>query len=135
MINTLKSDSKPIRTQPDIVYVRQIVREWALALKFSIVEQTKLITAASELARNTLEYGKGGDLKLEQVTDGIRQGLRLTFSDEGPGIADLSLALTDGWTSGGGLGMGLTGAKRLVNEFDIQSESGKGTTVTIVKWK
>lgn len=135
MINSLKSDKKPIRTQADIVYVRQVVREWAISLKFSIVEQTKLITAASELARNTLEYGKGGDVILDHVTDGIRQGLKLVFTDEGPGIPDLSLALTDGWTSGGGLGMGLTGAKRLVNEFNIQSEPGKGTTVTILKWK
>jgi len=135
MTNTLKSDVKPIRTQADIVYVRQVVREWAIALKFSIVEQTKLITAASELARNTLEYGKGGEMKLEQITNGIRQGLRLIFIDEGPGIPDIDLALTDGWTSGGGLGMGLTGAKRLVNEFNIQSEVNKGTTVTIVKWK
>lgn len=135
MIKTLRTEQKPIRSQADIVYVRQIVREWALALKFSIVEQTKLITAASELARNTLEYGKGGDMHMEQVSDGLRNGIKLVFKDEGPGIKDLSLALTDGWTSGGGLGMGLTGAKRLVNDFDIQSEPGKGTTVTIVKWK
>lgn len=135
MIQTQKTETKPIRSQADIVYVRQAVRDWAQTLKFSIVEQTKLITAASELARNTFEYGQGGDMKMETLDDGVRKGLRLTFIDQGPGIPDLKLALTDGWTSGGGLGMGLTGARRLVNEFDIQSEPGKGTTVTITKWK
>ena len=135
MLQTTKTEIKPIRSQADIVYVRQAVRDWALALRFSIVEQTKIITAASELARNTFEYGKGGDMRMEMVQDGMRQGLRLTFIDHGPGIPDLSLALTDGWTSGGGLGMGLTGARRLVNDFDIQSQPGEGTTVTITKWK
>lgn len=135
MIQVQKTDTKPIRSQADIVYVRQAVRDWAQELKFSIVEQTKLITAASELARNTFEYGQGGDLKMESLVDGIRKGLRLTFVDQGPGIPDMKLALTDGWTSGGGLGMGLTGARRLVNEFDIQSAPGEGTTVTITKWK
>lgn len=130
-----KSETKPVRSSADIVYVRQIVRDWAIELKFSIVEQTKLVTAASELARNTLEYGKGGDMKMDMVEDGIRRGLRLSFIDQGPGIPDMKLALTDGWTSGGGLGMGLTGARRLVNDFNIQSEVGKGTTVTILKWK
>lgn len=135
MIQTLKSDTKPIRGQADIVYVRSTVREWAVALKFSIIEQTKLITAASELARNCFEYGKGGDMVIEEVSDGIRKGIRLSFIDQGPGIPDLSLALTDGWTSGGGLGMGLTGTRRLVNDFHIESTVGEGTKVTIVKWK
>lgn len=135
MITILKSDTRPIRSQADIVYARQSVRDWANELKFGIVDQTKLITAASELARNTYEYGKGGDMLMEVLSDGLRKGLRLIFIDQGPGIADLSLALTDGWTSGGGLGMGLTGAKRLVNAFDIESSPGVGTKVTITKWK
>lgn len=135
MIQVQKSETKPIRSQADIVYVRQAVRDWALGLKFSIVEQTKVITAASELARNCFDYGKGGDMLMELVQDGIRQGLRLTFIDQGPGIPNMDLALTDGWTSGGGLGMGLTGAKRLVNDFKITSSPEEGTTVTITKWK
>lgn len=135
MHQILKSDTKPVRSQADIVYVRSVVREWAVALKFSIIEQTKLITAASELARNCYEYGKGGDMQIEELSDGVRKGLRLTFADQGPGIPDMDLALTDGWTSGGGLGMGLTGTRRLVNEFNIESTVGVGTTVTIVKWK
>lgn len=135
MVQITKTETKPIRSSGDIVFVRQIVRDWAVSLKFSIVEQTKLVTAASELARNTLEYGKGGDMQMDLVEDGIRKGLRLTFVDQGPGIPDINLALTDGWTSGGGLGMGLTGARRLVNEFDIKSTVGRGTTVTIIKWK
>lgn len=135
MIQILRSDTKPIRSQADIVYVRSAVRDWAVEQKFSIVEQTKLITAASELARNAYEYGKGGDMLMESLSDGIRKGIRLTFIDQGPGIPDLKLALTDGWTSGGGLGMGLTGAKRLVNEFNIESKVGEGTKVTITKWK
>lgn len=135
MIQILKSDTKPIRSQADIVYVRSAVRDWAVEQKFSIVDQTKLITAASELARNAYEYGKGGDMLMESLTDGVRKGIRLTFIDQGPGIPDMGLALTDGWTSGGGLGMGLTGAKRLVNEFNIESKVGEGTKVTITKWK
>lgn len=135
MLQTLKSDTKPVRSQADIVYVRSVVREWAVALKLSIIEQTKLITAASELARNCYDYGKGGDMHIEEVTDGLRKGLRLTFIDQGPGIANMDLALTDGWTSGGGLGMGLTGARRLVNDFHIESTVGEGTKVSIVKWK
>ena len=134
-MNIQRTETKPIRTQADIVYVRQIVRDWAVSQQFSIVDQTKIVTAASELARNTLEYGKGGDMIIDAVTDGLRKGLRLSFVDQGPGIPDLSLALTDGWTSGGGLGMGLTGARRLVNEFHIDSKVGEGTKVTITKWK
>lgn len=135
MITITKSDTKPIMSQADIVYVRQAVRDWAIAQQFGIVDQTKIITAASELARNAFEYGKGGHMKIEALQDGIKKGLRLTFEDKGPGIVDMTLALTDGYTTGGGLGMGLTGARRLVNEFDIQSKVGEGTKVTITKWK
>lgn len=135
MLNILKTETKPIRSQADIVYVRQTVRDWAISQQFSIVDQTKIVTAASELARNAYEYGKGGDVILEALTDGFRKGLRLTFIDQGPGIPDMDLALTDGWTSGGGLGMGLTGTRRLVNEFQIESNPGEGTKVTITKWK
>lgn len=135
MITIDETDIKPIKSQADIVYIRQAVRDWALKLKFSIVDQTKIITAASELARNTFEYGKGGTMKMESLTNGMKKGLRLTFEDQGPGIANMELALTDGYTSGNGLGMGLTGSRRLVNEFDIKSAVGEGTTVTITKWK
>lgn len=135
MITIQKTDTRPIKSQGDIVLARQTVRDWAIQLKFGIVDQTKIITAASELARNAFEYGKGGSMKLEALTEGLKQGLRLTFEDQGPGIPDMDLALTDGYTTGGGLGMGLTGARRLVNEFSIQSEVGKGTTVVITKWK
>lgn len=135
MITITKSDVKPIMSQADIVYVRQAVRDWAIAQSFGIVDQTKIITAASELARNAFEYGKGGHMTLEALQDGFRKGLRLTFEDKGPGIANMELALTDGYTTGGGLGMGLTGTRRLVNEFDIQSKPGEGTKVTITKWK
>ncbi|HXH75238.1 MAG TPA: anti-sigma regulatory factor [Bacteriovoracaceae bacterium] len=135
MTITIKTDSRPIKNQADIVYARQAVRDWAIELKLGILDQTKLITAASELARNTYVYGLGGDMLMEMLSDGLRKGIRLTFEDHGPGIANLSLALTDGWTSGGGLGMGLTGAKRLVSEFHIVSTPGVGTKVTITKWK
>lgn len=135
MISILKSETKPIYSQADIVYVRQTVRDWAIQSQFGIVDQTKIITAASELARNAYEYGKGGTMLIEALTTGIRKGLRLTFEDKGPGIKSMELALTDGYTTGGGLGMGLTGARRLVDEFDIQSTVGEGTKVTIVKWK
>jgi serine/threonine-protein kinase RsbT len=104
-------------------------------LRFSLVDQTKIVTAASELARNTLDYGGGGTVKLEVLQDGIRQGLQLTFEDKGPGIPDIQLALKDGFTTGTGLGMGLSGTKRLVNEFKIVSQVGEGTCVTITKWK
>lgn len=130
-----KSDSYPVQSEQDIVLARQAVRKLTAELKFSIVDQTKMVTAASELARNTLVYGGGGTMLAEVLSEGVRNGLRLTFKDEGPGIPDLSLAMTDGWTSGHGLGMGLTGAKRLVNDFDIESQPGKGTRVTITRWK
>ena len=133
---TLKrSESHELRAEQDIVRVRQVVRKLSIECGFSLVDQTKMVTAASELARNTVTYGQGGTVLCEILLDGIRQGLRLTFIDNGPGIADLSLAMTDGWTSGSGMGMGLTGAKRLVNDFDLQSKSGEGTRVAITRWK
>ena len=125
----------PIRTQEDIVRVRQATREHAVAHGFSLVDQTKLVTAASELARNTLDYGNGGEVEIERLMDGIRKGLRLTFSDHGPGIEDLEKALTDGYSTGGGLGLGLSGARRLSNEFTIDSAPGKGTRIMIARWR
>lgn len=129
------SDTLPVRSEQDMVAVRQLVRKLAQELKFSLVDQTKFVTAASELARNTFVYGGGGDMRWEILVDGLRNGLRLTFEDRGPGIPDLDLAMKDGWTSGGGLGMGLPGAKRLVSEFSIESTPGAGTRVSIGKWK
>lgn len=131
----VKTDEVPVRTEHDIVLARQEVRRLSQELSFSLVDQTKFVTAASELARNAVIYGGGGTMQWEVLSVNGRSGLRLTFKDEGPGIADLSLAMTDGWTSGKGLGMGLTGAKRLVNEFQIDSIPGKGTRVTITRWK
>ena len=131
----IRSDALPLRAEVDVVHARQAVRKLSQELAFSIVDQTKMVTAASELARNTLIYGGGGVLAWAVILDGARKGLRLEFSDQGPGIPDLALALKDGWTSGSGLGMGLSGAKRLVNDFDIWSEVGKGTRVTITRWK
>jgi len=119
----------------DIVRVRSHVRTMALSLGLGIVDQTKIVTAASELARNTLDYGGGGEARLEIVESGSRRGLRVTFEDRGPGIADIGLALTDGYTTGGGLGLGLSGAKRLSNEFEITSVPGQGTCVVITRWK
>ena len=130
-----KSDVMPVRSEHDIVLARQAVRKLSQELAFSLVDQTKMVTAASELARNTLVYGGGGEMRWEILLAGARKGLRLNFVDEGPGIPDLALAMTDGWTSGGGLGMGLTGAKRLVNDFEIDTAPGKGTRVTITRWK
>lgn len=126
--------SMPVRIEQDVVLARQAVRRLAQECGLRLVDQTKLITAASELARNTVIYGGGGDMDWEILEDGVRTGLRLRFRDEGPGIADLKLAMTDGWTSGGGLGLGLTGAKRLVNEFELDSVPGQGTRVTITRW-
>jgi serine/threonine-protein kinase RsbT len=124
-----------IRSAEDIVRMRQTVREHAIAQGFSLVDQTKLVTAASELARNILNYAREGELKIEAVNAGLRRGLRLTFSDRGPGIADIALAMKDGYTTGGGMGLGLGGSKRLSSEFDIQSQPGAGTTVTIARWR
>jgi serine/threonine-protein kinase RsbT len=130
-----KTDSLPIRSSTDIVLIRQEVRKWSGELGFSLVDQTKMITAASELARNSLDYGGGGAVRLEVIENGIKRGLRLSFEDQGPGIPDIQQALTDGFTTGKGMGLGLGGAKRLVNEFEIASRSGEGTRVTITRWK
>ncbi|MCL4298496.1 MAG: anti-sigma regulatory factor [Anaerolineae bacterium] len=124
-----------ITSSEDVVRVRQKVREWAVALGFSLVDQTKIVTAASELARNTVNYAGSGQVHLATLHNGTRSGLQLTFEDEGPGIPDIELALKDGYTSGGGLGLGLGGAKRLANEFEISSRPGEGTRVRITKWK
>lgn len=129
------SETLSIQSSNDVVLVRQAVRQYALKQTFSLVDQTKIVTAASELARNTLDYGGGGTVKIELLQQGIRRGLRLTFEDSGPGIPDIDLALKDGYTTGGGLGMGLSGTKRLVNEFSLVSRVGEGTCVTITKWK
>jgi serine/threonine-protein kinase RsbT len=118
-----------------VVRVRQSVRTRAVAAGFSLVDQTKIVTAASEIARNTVDYGGGGTLRIETLRDGGRRGVRLTFTDQGPGIPDLARAMTDGYTTGGGLGLGLSGAKRLSNEFNITSTLGKGTIVTLARWK
>jgi serine/threonine-protein kinase RsbT len=130
-----KIETMQIQSSADVVLVRQAVRQLAVENGFSLVEQTKIVTAASELARNTLNYGGGGTAKLETLQEGGRRGLRLTFEDRGPGIPDIELALKDGFTTGGGLGMGLGGAKRLASEFEIESAVGEGTRVTIVRWK
>ncbi|MDP9090383.1 MAG: ATP-binding protein [Pseudomonadota bacterium] len=135
-MTTLHSSGElPLRTERDIVLGRQAVRRLSQEQGFSLVDQTKMVTAASELARNALIYGGGGVLIWEVLLDGIKRGLRLTFKDEGPGIANVELALTDGWTSGQGLGLGLTGARRLVNEFELDSTVGRGTRVTVTRWK
>ena len=134
-MNVLKRDIQPIKNSNDVVIARQKVRQWATELRFTLVDQTKLVTAASELARNALDHGKGGAMDMEVVTNGAKTGLRIAFKDEGPGIADLDQALKDGFTTGSGMGLGLGGSKRLVNEFSIETEVGKGTKVTIIRWK
>ena len=130
-----KDETMPVRNAEDVVRVRREVRAHAVGAGFSLVDQTKIVTAASEIARNTVDYGGGGTLHLATVRHGARRGVRLVFSDHGPGITDLKLALTDGYTTGSGLGLGLSGAKRLSSEFDIKSIPGEGTVVTIVRWK
>ena len=132
---TLRDEVVEIRAREDIVRVRQIVRDWTIAQKFTLVEQTKMITAASELARNTLEHGGGGEVRLEALNDGAKLGLRLTFTDAGPGIADIERAMKDGFSTGAGMGLGLGGSKRLVNDFKIISRPGDGTTVMIARWR
>jgi serine/threonine-protein kinase RsbT len=131
----IKTEVVPVRSEHDIVLARQSVRRVAQDIGFGIVDQTKIVTAASELARNTVVYGHGGEMRWETLQDGNRKGLRLHFVDQGPGIKDVAQALTDGWTSGSGLGLGLSGAKRLVNEFEIDTAPGRGTRVTITRWK
>jgi serine/threonine-protein kinase RsbT len=130
-----KYETIAVRTSDDVVRARQAVRAWAIEAGFGIVDQTKLVTAASEIARNTVDYGGGGTLRIDILREGARRGVQLTFSDNGPGIADIERAMTDGYTTGGGLGLGLSGAKRLSNEFAIQSAPGQGTTVTLARWK
>jgi serine/threonine-protein kinase RsbT len=130
-----KPEPIEIRSEQDVVRVRQRVREAAVEVRFNLVEQTKVVTAASELARNTLIYGGGGVLLLEVLNDGGRPGIRLTFTDQGPGIPDVQVAMRDGYTTGTGLGLGLSGAKRLMSEFFIESEVGKGTRVTVTRWR
>lgn len=129
------SETIPVRTSDDVVRVRQAVRARAVAAGFSLVDQTKIVTAASEIARNTVDYGGGGTLCLEVLREGPRRGVRLTFADQGPGIADLEQAMTDGYTTGNGLGLGLSGAKRLCNEFRVNSAPGTGTIVTLARWR
>jgi serine/threonine-protein kinase RsbT len=130
------TESLPIRSSEDVVRMRQWVRARAVSMGFTLVDQTKIVTAASELARNIIEHGGGeGHVRLDLITNNSKNGLRLTFEDKGPGIADVDKALKDGFTSGGGLGFGLGGAKRLVNEFEIVSRPGEGTRVTITRWK
>lgn len=131
----MASGTMPLRSEQDIVSARQAVRKWCVELGFSLVDQTKMVTAASELARNTLIYGGGGEMLWSHGPQPGRRALVLTFADEGPGIPDLDLALTDRWTSGNGLGLGLSGARRLVQEFDIDTTPGAGTRVTISRWK
>ena len=132
---TVRSEAVELRSASDVVAVRQIVRTWAVEAGFSLVDQTKIVTAASELARNTVDYGGGGVAQLEMLSEGARRGLRIAFVDQGPGIADIEKALTDHYTTGTGLGLGLGGARRLVNEFDISSRKGEGTRVVITRWK
>ena len=124
-----------LRSAEDIVRMRQVVREQAVALGFTLVDQTKIVTAASEIARNTLNYGRGGEVAVQPLAEGTKKGLRLVFSDQGPGIPDIALAMKDGYTTGGGMGLGLGGAKRLSNEFSIDSRPGAGTRVTLTRWK
>ena len=129
------SEDRSISTSEDVVAVRQAVRQRAVDLGFNLVDQTKIVTAASELARNTLQYGGGGTLRIEEVLQGSRRGLRLVFEDNGPGIPNVEIAMKDGYTTGNGLGLGLSGARRLSNEFSIESRPGEGTRVTIVRWR
>jgi serine/threonine-protein kinase RsbT len=132
---TLKDETLDIRSSADIVKVRQVVRARSIELGFSLVDQTKLVTGASELARNTLEHGGGGHARIETLNDESRRGIRMTFEDQGPGIPDQALALRDGYSTGTGLGLGLSGTRRLMSEFRIQSEVGKGTMVQVVRWR
>lgn len=131
----IRTDKLPVASDADVVTVRQRVRTLAVESGFSLVDQTKIVTAASELARNTVVHGGGGTAELEMLVEGARRGVRLTFRDHGPGIANIETAMRDGFTSGGGLGLGLGGAKRLSNEFEIQSRPGEGTVVRITRWR
>lgn len=130
-----RRETLPLKTSNDVVLARQKVRQWATEMRFTLVDQTKLVTAASELARNALDHGKGGFMTIERVGVAARVGLKLVFEDQGPGIPDIEMALKDGFTTGSGMGLGLGGSKRLVNEFSIESAPGKGTRVTVIRWK
>jgi serine/threonine-protein kinase RsbT len=134
-MSVLRDETLPVRSDTDVVTVRQRVRTWAVDQGFGLVDQTKIVTAASELARNALIHGGGGTAKLEALNDGPRKGLRLTFEDRGPGIADVELAMKDGYSTSSGLGLGLSGARRLSSEFEIHSKAGEGTRVTITRWR
>ncbi len=131
----VKSERRPVRSGEDIVRVRQIVRRWAVELGFGLVDQTKIVTAASEIARNTVDYGGGGEVLVESLSANARRGLRLVFEDKGPGIQNIDEALKDGFTSGSGLGLGLGGARRLASEFSVESRPGEGTRVSLTRWK
>jgi serine/threonine-protein kinase RsbT len=131
----VRDEQVSVRGEDEVVRVRQVVREWAISLGFGLVDQTKIVTAASELARNTVIYGGGGTVRLQALDEGPRRGLRLTFQDKGPGMADPQLALKDGYSTGTGLGLGLGGARRLMNEFEIESRPGHGTRVAVTRWK
>src|SRR4051794_19876447 len=135
MLRVERSDTREIRSSEDVVTVRQAVRREAVAVGFNLVDQTKIVTASSELARNTLDYGGGGTVSVEVVLNGLKRGLRLIFEDHGPGIPNIDMALKDGFTTGSGMGLGLGGAKRLSHDFQIESQPGKGTRVSIVRWK
>jgi serine/threonine-protein kinase RsbT len=130
-----KSETLPIWSASDIVAARQTVRQWAIDMKFTLVDQTKIVTAASELARNTLQHGGGGTMQIETVENGPYVGLRLTFVDKGPGIPDIQAAMKDGYTTGGGMGLGLSGSKRLMSQFEIETKVGEGTRVVVTRWK
>ena len=134
-MTVLLSDQRVVQTSEDVVSIRQAVRQRAVELGFNLVDQTKIVTAASELARNTVQYGGGGRVTIEGLEAMGRRGLRLTFEDDGPGIPDVEVAMRDGFTTGGGLGLGLSGARRLSNEFQIESAAGKGTRVVITRWR
>ena len=130
-----KTETLRIQSASDVVAARQAVRSWASEMRFTLVDQTKIVTAASELARNTLQHGGGGSMTMSIEENGIRQGLRLTFEDKGPGIPDVEVAMRDGYTTAGGMGLGLSGSKRLMNDFAIETEVGQGTRVTVIRWK
>jgi serine/threonine-protein kinase RsbT len=134
-MTVLLSDQRAVASAEDVVGIRQAVRQRAVELGFNLVDQTKIVTAASELARNTVQYGGGGTVTIEALENLGRRGLRLTFADQGPGIADIELAMKDGYTTGGGLGLGLSGARRLSNDFSIESTPGQGTRITITRWR
>ena len=130
-----RDETLPLLTEQDVVRARQVARSWAVSIGFSLVEQTKIVTAASELARNAVEYGGGGRLRMRWLVNSMRQGLRMDFVDEGPGIANIEQALKDGFTTGGGLGLGLSGARRLMSDFELDSTPGRGTRVSVTRWK